>query len=32
VAGEEQLSRVLGPAWKSMGYGTLTDPAQRLEH
>jgi hypothetical protein len=31
VAGEEQLARVLCPAWKSMGCGTLTDRAQRLE-
>ena len=31
VSAEAQLARVLGPAWQSMGYGTLTDRAQHLE-
>jgi hypothetical protein len=31
VVGEDQLARVLGPAWQSIGYGTLAARAQQLE-
>jgi hypothetical protein len=27
----DPLARLLGPAWQSMGYGTLADRAQQLE-
>jgi hypothetical protein len=31
AAQADPLARLLGPAWQSMGYGTLADRAQQLE-
>jgi hypothetical protein len=31
AAQADPIARLLGPAWQSMGYGTLADRAQQLE-